>query len=61
MIKNFLFRLTHKFEVAKVNGKYVILIRKWYKREWSQIVPSRYLSKTNALHDLNEIKRRGFV
>ena len=35
--------------------------KKRYNKEWLQIVPKRYLSKTNALHDMEVIKKRGFV
>ena len=61
MIRRILFRITHFLKVEKVNGKYVICIKKWYKKEWMWIVPKRYWSKTNALHEMEEIKKRGFV
>lgn len=61
MIRRILFRITHSLKVEKVNGKYVICIKKRYNKEWLQIVPKRYLSKTNALHDMEVIKKRGFV
>lgn len=61
MIRRILFRITYSLKVEKVNGKYVICIKKWFNQEWLQIVPNRYLSKTNALHDMEVIKKRGFV
>ena len=61
MIRRILFRITHSLKVEKVNGKHVICIKKWNKKEWLWIKPTRYLSKTNALHDMEVIKKRGFV
>lgn len=59
MIKNFFWRITHSFDVVKRDGRWVVFMKE--KGEWFMLVDKRFLSKKNALCEVKEIKKRGYV
>lgn len=59
MIKNFFWRITHSFDVVKRNGRWVIFMKE--KGEWFMLADKRFLSEKNALCEVKEIKKRGYV